>query len=86
MYFPSTGCRLQTQPQDLIKMIWEPRGRHETPRIPLRLLPLLSFSTFHSPLMRTPPNYFSGWSVGTQPELDPLCSDVTAMLMKEGDQ
>ena len=21
--------------------------------------------------MRTPPNYFSGWSVGTQPELDP---------------
>lgn len=36
--------------------------------------------------MRTPPNYFSGWSVGTQPELDPLRSDVTAMLMKAGDQ
>lgn len=39
-----------------------------------------------SPLMRTPPNYFSGWSAGTQPELDPPRSDVTAMLMKAEDQ
>ncbi len=71
--------------------IWSERSRGpgediKHPECPSGSSPLLSFSTFHSPLMRTPPNYFSGWSVGTQPELDPLRSDVTAMLMKAGDQ
>lgn len=53
---------------------WGPRDDIKHHNCPSGCSLLPSFSTFHSPLMRTPPNYFSGWSAGTQPELDPPCA------------